>query len=296
VSAVPARIHATLESLLGGTPLRVSVVGGGDINEALRWEAPGGESYFVKWNPRLGAEVFQREAEALDTLREAAALYVPRVFGVGGEGDEGFLVLEWFDTVAPRAGDWAALGRGLAALHRHTAESGYGWEKDNFIGSLPQANARHDSWAAFWRDRRLGPLLGRACDAGRIDPSLRQRMERLMDSAERIAHRADAAPSLLHGDLWSGNVAFRAHDEPVIYDPAAYYGDREVELAFTELFGGFGADFYHAYGHAYPVEQGYERRKAFWQLYPLLVHVNLFGGGYGGSLERAVGDVERNFF
>jgi protein-ribulosamine 3-kinase len=182
-----------------------------------------------------------------------------------------FVLLEQLDL--RRSGDWAALGRMLALLHRQTGPR-YGWHRDNFIGRSPQANGGCDDWNEFWWTRRLQPQLERA---GLRADFLRNALN---------DHRP--APSLLHGDLWSGNAGF-IDEGPVIFDPAVYYGDREADLAMTELFGGFAPEFYAAYDAAFPRDPGYEQRKPLYNLYHLLNHLNLFGGGYRAQVEATLG-------
>ncbi len=178
-----------------------------------------------------------------------------------------------------RDGDWAALGRMLATLHRQSGPR-FGWHRDNWIGRSPQANAWADDWNEFWWTRRLEPQLRRA---GLAADFLRNALR---------DHRP--APSLLHGDLWSGNAGF-IDEGPVLFDPAVYYGDREADLAMTELFGGFAPDFYAAYKAAFPLDAGYEQRKPLYNLYHLLNHLNLFGGGYRAQVEATLGLLRRRF-
>ena len=198
---------------------------------------------------------------------------VPRVLDHGAD----FILLEELDL--QRDGDWAALGRMLARLHRQTGPR-YGWHRDNFIGRSPQANGWCDDWSEFWWTRRLQPQLQRAgLDAGFLKDVLKD-------------HRP--APSLLHGDLWSGNAGF-IDAGPVIFDPAVYYGDRETDLAMTELFGGFAREFYRAYHQELPLDDGYLWRKHLYNLYHLLNHLNLFGGGYRAQVEATLGLLLRRF-
>lgn len=271
-------------------------VGGGCINPSARIETDDGEAFFLKWNAETPG-LFVPEADGLRALagalegagEAAAGLRVPAVRGVGrGEEGPGWLLLEFVPRGRP-ADDYAErLGRGLAALHRRR-DGGWGWEGDNYIGSLPQSNEPRSSWAEFWAEERLRPQLRRAHDAGFFQES-RADWKRLLEGVEERTRPAEAeGPSLLHGDLWSGNVYPGPAGEPVLVDPAVYRGHREVDLAMTELFGGFSPGFYRAYRRARPLPAGYEeRRRALYQLYPLLVHVNLFGAGYVGRTLRAL--------
>lgn len=250
-------------------------VGGGSINHAARVELAAGP-VFVKYSDRAPPGSFAAEAEGLRALAEAGSgLVVPRVFAVA----DTFLAMEWLEPAGETAASAERLGRGVALLHRASAAT-WGWEADNFIATLPQPNAPAASWAEFWRARRLQPRLELARAAGRA-PGSEGEWERLWDRLPALLAPADRdGPSLLHGDLWSGN-ALSTTAGPALVDPAVYHGHREVDLAMTELFGGFGARFHDAYAEAWPLLPGYgEERRAVYQLFPLLVHVNLFGGGY----------------
>jgi len=217
---------------------------------------------FRKEGPAQRAEAFAAEAEGLEALRPH--IRVPRVLDRGVEGAKAFIVLEYLELSA--GGDFAALGGALASLHRNSGPR-FGWPRDNYIGLGLQENGWCDDWAEFFRERRIKPQLERA--------GLRVKL----DALDRILDGHSPRPSLLHGDLWSGNAGF-TREGPVVFDPAVYYGDREADLAMTELFGGFPPEFYRAYSEALPLEPGYERRKHLYNLYHLLNHLNLFGGGY----------------
>ena len=269
-------------------------VGGGCINPSARIELADGDAFFLKWNADR-PDLFEPEAAGLRALArtdpdsEGEGIRVPEVVGVGrGEEGPGWLLLEYIPQGSPGPEYGRRLGRGLAALHRRRDE-GWGWERDNFIGSLPQSNESRPTWSEFWAEERLRPQLRRAREQGHLRESgdaweeLFRRMDGLVGPAE------EDGPSLLHGDLWSGNVYPGPSGEPVLIDPAVYRGHREVDLAMTELFGGFPGDFYRAYREVRPTASGYEeRRRALYQLYYLLVHVNLFGSGYVGRTMRAL--------
>ncbi len=289
MSPVPPALSRSLEALLCGAPARVASVGGGDVNEAARWEAPDGRKVFVKWQAGADPTVFRAEAEGLAELRSRSGISVPQALYVSD--DPPGLVLSWFDTTHPSPEGWHRLGRLLAEQHRVSADA-YGLADDNFIGRLPQKNGWVHDWPTFWAERRIRPLTERAGEEKRIDRRLHERLARLAARADAFGHPS-LTPSLLHGDLWGGNVAFISPSEPIVYDLAVYYGDREVELAFTELFGGFLSDFYQGYQSVWPLDEGYEGRRPYWQLYPLLVHVCMFGGSYVHSLEGAVSQAER---
>jgi fructosamine-3-kinase len=218
------------------------------------------------------ADAFAAEADGLEALR--AHIRVPRVLDVGVRDGKAFILLEHLDL--RRSGDYATLGRMLAKLHRQTGPR-FGWARDNYIGLAPQQNGWCDDWAEFWRDQRMRPQLDWARSKGFTFE--------MPDLTVLKSHQPQ--PSLLHGDLWSGNAGFIA-DGPVIFDPAVYYGDREADLAMTELFGGFPAAFYRAYSEAFPLAPGYEERKHLYNLYHLLNHLNLFGGGYLGQVKATL--------
>lgn len=265
-------------------------VGGGCINPSARLETADGLRAFVKWNADPLPGMFPAEARGLEALAAAeSGLRIPGVWGVDEPGDgPAWLLLEWLPE-RPAPPDFGRrLGTDLAALHRDVGGS-FGWREDNWIGSLPQENGREDSWTVFWRERRLEPQLRRAVDRGFFDGGDRRAWDALLRRLGEWLDPGEAeGPSLLHGDLWSGNVHPGPDGEPVAVDPAVYRGHREVDLAMTELFGGFPASFLTAYREAWPLEPGYgEVRRHVYQLYPLLVHVNLFGAGYvGRTMDR----------
>jgi protein-ribulosamine 3-kinase len=222
---------------------------------------------FVKQRAAQHADAFAAEADGLEALRPHVR--VPGVLAHGVKDGKAFIALEPLDL--KRGGEWAAMGRMLANLHRVHGER-FGWHRDNYIGSSPQRNGWCDDWSEFWRERRLRPQLERA--------GLRADLERLLEGHQ-------PQPSLLHGDLWSGNVGF-TKEGPVLFDPAVYYGDREADVAMTELFGGFPREFYDAYDELLPLAAGYEKRKHLYNLYHLLNHLNLFGGGYLGQVKSTL--------
>jgi len=220
--------------------------------------------------------MFEAEAEGLAALR-AAGIRAPEPFLAGLRENEAFIEMQYLELDG-RA-DWAALARMLATLHRSTGPR-FGWEKENWIGLSPQKNGWSDDWVAFYRDFRLIPQLARA--------GLMKDSEVLLKNLNAFFENHAPVPSLLHGDLWSGNVGF-TRAGPVIFDPAVYYGDREADLAMTELFGGFPAAFYAAYRAAWPLDPGYDVRKHLYNLYHLLNHLNLFGSGYLGQVKATLG-------
>ncbi|EGV28417.1 Fructosamine/Ketosamine-3-kinase [Thiorhodococcus drewsii AZ1] len=249
-------------------------VGGGCINRAAVL-GDGCRRYFVKLNSTDRVEMFAAEFEGLIALASAEAIRVPRPICTGVADGQSFLVMELLDLGGRL--DGALAGERLADMHRSSAET-FGWHRDNTIGSTPQSNRRERDWVSFWREQRLGYQLRLAAANGH-GGDLQRDGERLMaDLGLLIGH--DPVPSLLHGDLWGGNIGSTPDRQPVIFDPAVYYGDREADLAMTELFGGFGSEFYAAYRAAWPLDPGYGVRRLLYNLYHVLNHLNLFGGGY----------------
>jgi fructosamine-3-kinase len=268
------------------SPFRIdarSALGGGCINETYRIEG-GGRCYFVKLNRSDRLEMFTAEQEGLNEIRASDTLRAPRPICLGHHGDRSYLVLEYLELGGRLSA--ARFGEGLAAMHRCTRDR-FGWHRDNTIGSTAQINTPSADWIGFWRSRRLGFQLDLAerhgASSGLIDRG-RDLSERLHEFFEGY----DPQPSLLHGDLWGGNYDSDADGHPVIYDPAVYFGDRETDLAMTELFGGPGAEFYAAYDSAWPIDPGYSVRRELYNLYHILNHYNLFGGGYSGQAQRMV--------
>lgn len=272
-------VHAVLEAC-GARVRAARPVSGGDVNRAYRVELTDGRSVFVKTHDRAPADLFTKEAEGLAWLAEACALRTPRVLAVSSDA----LALEWVDAAPPAADYEEALGRGLAMLHRAGSER-FGLLHDNYIGSIPQSNEPASDWAAFYRVRRLEPLFRRA--SPRFDARARGAFDRLLSRLPELVGR-DEPPARLHGDLWSGNVICDERGQPVLIDPAVYGGHREMDLAMMRLFGRFSARSLAAYEEVLPPSDGHEGRVALHQLYPLLVHVCLFGAGYVPSVLRVL--------
>jgi fructosamine-3-kinase len=258
-------------------------VAGGDINEAWRVELAGGERAFVKTRPDAPPGEYAAEAAALGWLAEPDAVGIPAVLGVGDAIEPRFLALEWVDE-GP-AGDEALLGRGLALLHAAGAPE-FGHSSPMRIGPLLVSNEPLPGWPSFYAERRLRPLLREAAARGSISSSGAAAVERVCERIDDLAGPPEP-PARLHGDLWSGNVLWGADGRPWLVDPASYGGHREVDLAMLALFGSPGRRFYDAYEDVRPLAAGHEERVALYQLFPLLVHAALFGGGYGGAAERA---------
>jgi fructosamine-3-kinase len=252
------------------------LVSGGDINRAYRLEGTDGSRYFVKLNRAEFHAIFKVEHAALTAIAATNCIRVPKPITHGTCGAEAFLALEHLEL--RRHGDARLLGEQLAAVH-HCKSPHFGWDTDNFIGTTPQLNSWSKDWVGLWREHRLGFQLRLSVSNG-YGGKLQTLGERLLDALPAFFESCKPQPSLLHGDLWSGNHAYLCDGTPVLFDPASYFGDRECDLAMTELFGGFGADFYVAYHTTYPLDAGYATRRELYNLYHILNHANLFGGSY----------------
>lgn len=229
--------------------------------------------------------MFEQEARGLKLLSGAGEVRVPEVIGTGDDGQYSFIVLEYLDPAPGKPDFWSTFGRQLAALHRHTAGH-FGLDHDNYIGSLKQYNNRHENWIGFFREQRLRVQMEMAGRSGLLPSRLEQSFERLFRMLGDIF--PEEAPSLIHGDLWSGNYMLDEKGQACIIDPAVYYGHREMDIGMSRLFGVFGSDFYEAYNEAWPMAPGWRERIDICNLYPLMVHVNLFGAGYLGSVEAVL--------
>ncbi len=260
-------------------------VSGGCIHRAEIVALEDGDSYFVKSSPAPPPGIFEREAEGLAALAATGTLRVPRPLGTG-TAPLPFLVMEAIDTGPRRAGFAATFGRRFASLHRfNSADAGdsvarFGFACDNHIGATPQPNPWTEDWCDFFRRHRLGHQLDLARENGVSDPTLDRLGDRLLERLEGLIGEPDEPPCLLHGDLWGGNYMVDDAGEPVLIDPAAYYGRREADLAMTHLFGGFDRRFYAAYEEVWPLAPGAGDRLEIYKLYHLLNHLNLFGRGY----------------
>ena len=236
--------------------------------------------------------MFEAEAAGLRDLSATRSIRTPAPLCSGRVGEQAYLVTEYLELGHPSGKSQAIAGSQLALLHGNT-ESRFGWQLDNHIGATPQPNTWQGDWVDFWREQRLGYQLDLAMRNG-YGGRLQMLGQRLLEQCPSLIDHAPV-PSLIHGDLWGGNMGFDANGQPVIYDPATYYGDREAEIAMTELFGGFSGDFYAAYREAWPLDPGYATRKTLYNLYHILNHLNLFGGGYlaqaQGMMERLLAEV-----
>lgn len=279
VDAVAAAIAQTTGEAFA--PREMHSVSGGDIH-AAHVLTDGARRFFVKANRADRLPMFEAEAEALDALAASGAVRVPHPVCLGAVAGQAYLAMEYLALHG--RGDAAALGTALAALHRQP-QARFGWARDNWIGSTLQPNGWQDDWIVFWRDARLGVQFELAAQNGhggalqRDGEILRAQLAAFFDGYAPL-------PSLLHGDLWGGNHGYLPDGAPVLFDPASYVGDRECDLAMTELFGGFAADFYAAYRAAWPLDTGYAVRRTLYNLYHVLNHANLFGGGYAAQAAR----------
>lgn len=277
----PHALQRQVEAVLNTVVAYMRPINGGDTAEAFETTLRGGERLFIKRHAR-GRTMFEPEAEGLQWLAAAGALPVPAVVAVG----ETFLALEWIETSVARHRDEEALGHGLAALHRSETPQ-FGWSRDNWIGTLSQTGSPRATWSEFYRECRLEPLLTRAQKRGLISPAVRSEFDRLfLHFEDRCGPQAP--PARLHGDLWVGNVLFDVSGAPWLIDPAVYGGHREIDLAMMHLFGGFSDRCFAAYHESFPLDPGFDERLPLYQLYPLLVHVNMFGRTYVGQTLSAL--------
>jgi fructosamine-3-kinase len=247
----------------------------------------GTRRYFVKTNRAARRAMLEAEADALRALIATKSVRAPQPLCSGTAAERAFLVLEYLDLRG--RGDAALLGTQLAQLHR-APQSRFGWASDNWIGSTPQPNGWRHDWIAFWREQRLGFQLQLAAQNGH-GGALQRDGEALLVRLDGFFDGYAPAPSLLHGDLWGGNHGFLADGSPVIFDPASYVGDRECDLAMSELFGGFAPDFHAAYRAAWPLDAGYAVRRTLYNVYHVLNHANMFGGGYAAQAQRMMAQL-----
>jgi fructosamine-3-kinase len=279
-------LRTRVEGALGLRVVRAARVQGGDINDAFELDLADGRSVFLKSNAHAPPGLFAAEAQGLAFLREAAALRIPEVLAFSSSSEQPFLLLEFVRSAEPRSDFDEQLGRGLATLHRAGAPT-FGFSQANFIGRLPQSNRARPSWSEFYREERLQPQLRAASRAGLAPPSLCRDFERLFLALPELVGESEP-PARLHGDLWRGNLHVDEHGAPCLIDPAVYGGHREMDLAMMRLFGGFAGRVFAAYAEAFPLRQGHEERVPLYQLYPLLVHLNLFGGSYLSSVQATL--------
>jgi len=259
---------------------------GGSINEAWKLHTTSG-SFFLKLNSAAHFPgMFVTEARGLNLLRNTHCIGIPKVLLTSETGESAFILQEFVSGAKPVKGFYTYFGKQLSALHSNSADK-FGLDHDNYIGSLNQSNAFNTTWIDFLIKDRLQPLMIMAIENGLLTMADSRHFESLYTRLPEIL--PVEPPALLHGDLWSGNFMTGNDGLPCIFDPAVYYGHREIDIAMTKLFGGFPQEFYQAYNEDKPMEPGWDRRININQLYPLLVHVNLFGGGYTGQVRQIIG-------
>jgi len=282
INKLETALHKPLE-LISTSP-----VGGGDINDAYKFNTSEGNFFVKKNSASRFPHMFQKEAQGLKILADADEIPVPEMITFSEEDDVAFLVLKFIKSLCKSENFWDDFGKRLANLHQHTNDH-FGLDHDNYIGSLHQSNRKHDKWTDFFREERLDFQVKMARDHGNAGSDTVRTFERFYRKLDEIF--PVEAPSLIHGDLWGGNYMVNEKGEAMIIDPAVYYGHREMDLGMSKLFGGFSQEFYQAYNEQSPLEKGWQERLDYCNLYPLMVHVNLFGGGYLNSVKS----ILRNF-
>ena len=277
--------HIVRDKLNVNEPFTYSFLSGGCINSAIKLTAAG-MNYFLKWNDLdLYPKMFEKEAVGIDLLRKTGTVKMPEVLSVGDYEDQAYLLLEWLDS-APRSRDyWNILAEDLAQLHQNS-HSEFGLDEYNYIGSLEQFNTNYSSWSEFFIVNRLQPMIALARNKGELQSSTQKKIESLFPKLDN--YFPEEAPALIHGDLWSGNLMTGPDGKPWLIDPAVYYGHREMELALTTLFGGFSEEFYEHYNEVFPLEKDFGERIDLYNLYPLLVHLNLFGSSYLYNIQLTI--------
>lgn len=283
ITNIPQNLRTEIERLLHhevGSACTIKsflFVGGGSINQAGQLRTSCG-NFFLKWNDaHRFPGMFEKEALGLMLLSRQKMLTIPTVLGYGNTKEHQFLLLQYIESSQKNKRYWFDLGVGLAKLHQLSSAT-FGLDHDNYMGSLPQSNKSHNSWIDFFIHERLKIQISLAVKNGLVNGELQRLFEKLYTTLPELV--PDDKPALLHGDLWCGNVIADSNGGPCIIDPAVYYGNREADLAMTKLFGGFNEEFYNSYSEAFPLLKDYEKRLPIYNLYPLLVHLNLFGRSY----------------
>ncbi len=269
---------------------RIEPVSGGNMHAAFCIKVDCDKALFVKINDKKTYPVFISEAESLCAIKNTQSIVTPKVICHGKAGLHSYLVME--HLCLSSSGNEYALGQQLAKVHQtstYKLEGAFGFDNDNHIGLTPQKNLWTASWHDFWVEQRLKPQLQLAYQNGFRETLKPYEVKLILASNELLSHHSPVA-ALVHGDLWSGNKAYQ-NQAPVIFDPACYYADREVDIAMTELFGGFSAEFYQGYNDVWPIERAYEQRKTLYNLYHMLNHLNLFGSGYLRSVKHMIADI-----
>jgi fructosamine-3-kinase len=288
MSGLPPAVQEAMNRLLGSS-LQVTSLTGGDVNQAALVESKTAR-LVVKWKRNAPPGLFASEADGLWRLRQTGAIRVPAVVASDDHADPPWLALEYLPAGRPADERRFAqrFGEALAALHRENPapDARFGLDRDNYLGTQPQDNTPQADWPVFYRDQRLLPQIARARALGLLPPERERLLHQVMERAAELLGEFTPRAVLIHGDLWSGNF-LASGDTPVLIDPAVYYAEREIEIAYTELFGGFPSGFHAAYQAVFPLDPGYERRRPLHQLYPLLIHLNHFGETYGPAVEQA---------
>lgn len=257
--------------------LSIIPVHGGSINSCFHLKTGKG-SYFIKINDaKKYPDMFETEVKGLSLLKPASTFHIPEIYFIDEHNGRSFLLMEFIQSDTETAGFWGNFAKSLAELHRNTADN-FGLDHDNYIGSLKQYNKPKSSWTNFYIENRLAVQEKMARDSGKINFVMSKKFDRLYSKLENLF--PEEKPALIHGDLWSGNFMTDPEGKPVIIDPAVYYGHREMDIAMSQLFGGFSAKLYNFYQEYFPMEKAWQERMDLYQLYPLMVHVNLFGGTY----------------
>lgn len=274
-----------LSKLIGETISESKPISGGDISNAFLLKTSENH-YFLKVNSNNNAHtMFLAEMTGLKAIAKTETIKTPKVFTCGTYNNSSFLLMEYIESISPSDNDFELLGNQLALLHKVT-QNDFGFDENNFIGSLPQSNQKHMSWADFYLQERIIPQIHLALSNNLLSskevPS-RQNMDRV---CKELFY--DINPSLLHGDLWNGNFLIASDGTPYLIDPAVYYGHYEVDIAMSKLFGGFGMSFYETYQEHFQFDSSTDSRIDIYQLYYLLVHLNLFGRSYVGSVNKVL--------
>jgi protein-ribulosamine 3-kinase len=286
-AAFTGKLENILHEKIGGKSSihEIIEVPGGSINEVFRLQTAAGFFILKLNNAQQFPKMFEQEAEGLEAIRQTKTITVPEVIATGHLGYNSFLLMEYIETGSKTPASMQLLGLQLAQMHRHQNEQ-FGFEKDNYMGSLPQSNKKHETWKEFFVEERLKPMVKLAFDASFIDQKMVSDFESLYQKFGELFE--EEKPALIHGDLWGGNYLISSEGKPYLIDPAVSYGFREFDLAMTHLFGGFSADFYQAYQEEFPLQPNWQQRIDLWNLYPLLLHLNLFGTGYLGKVKSAL--------
>ncbi|AWW31348.1 ketosamine-3-kinase [Echinicola strongylocentroti] len=277
--------EALIDAIHEPTQLKsVRLISAGTMNQSVLLDTDKG-ALFLKSNHLNSPDMFQQELKGLTLLHKHAPLQIPKTIGAGRIASQNYLLIEWIHGGYPNSDYWNNLGHGLAELHMATSPK-YGLSEDNYIAILPQRNAMNENWADFFASERLEPMIGKAYYDGLISKDFYKKFQMIYDKLDGLI--PNEKPALLHGDLWSGNVIVNPKGDPCLIDPAVYYGHREMDLAFSKLFGGFRSEFYEAYNEIFPLEPDFKTRVDIHNLYPLLVHLNLFGLSYLPGIKKVI--------